>query len=192
METEEIKVKLDESLQESVKFYDIIKDHQIEDEKEYEEATELLKATKGKIKLLDQERTLTVKPLNDQVRQINSWYKKPLDKLKSIESTMKKMLAQYQLRQRQEQEKLLAQAASEKTDHAEAQLLVMQAAKKTAPAISGVSVREVWKWDLSDESKVPMEYYSLDHSKIDAAVKSGKRDIPGIRVYQDAQVAVRA
>lgn len=192
METQEIKIKLEESLQESVKFYDIIKDHEIADETEYEEATELLKATKGKIKLLDQERTLTVKPLNDQVREINAWYKKPLDKLKAIETTMKKMLAQYQLRQRQEQERLLAEAASEQTDHAQAQLLVMQAAKKTAPVVSGVSVREVWRWELVDESKIPMEYYSLDHSKIDAAVKSGKREIPGIRVYQDAQVAVRA
>lgn len=192
METQEIKVKLEESLQESVKFYDIIKDHEIVDEKEYEEATELLKATKGKIKLLDQERTLTVKPLNDQVREINAWYKKPLDKLKAIENTMKKMLAQYQLRQRQEQERLLAEAASEQTDHAQAQLLVMQAAKKTAPVVSGVSVREVWKWEFKDASKIPMEYYSIDHSKIDAAVRSGKRDIPGIRIYQDAQVAVRA
>jgi len=191
METQEIQVKLQDSLQESVKFYDIIKDHEIADEQEYQEATDLLKATKGKIKLLDQERTLTVKPLNEQVREINSWYKKPLDKLKTIESSLKKMLSRYQLRQREEQAKLLAEAASEQTDHAKAQQLVMQAAKKTAPAISGVSVREVWKWELEDASKVPSEYLTVDHSKVDAAVKSGKRDIPGIRVYQDAQVAVR-
>lgn len=192
METQEIQVRLKESLEESLRFYDIVKDHKIVDEKEYEEATELLKVTKGKIKLLDQERTLAVKPMNDQVKEINNWFKKPLDKLKSIETVLKTMLGEYQIRQRQEQERLLAAAAAKETNHAEAQLLVLEAAKKTAPAVAGVSVREVWKWDLADEAQVPHEYYSIDPSKIDAAVKAGARDIPGIRIYKDTRVAVRA
>lgn len=192
METQEIQGRLEVSLKESMRFYEIIKDHEIEDEQEYGEASDLLKATKGKIKLLDQERTLTVKPLNDQVREINSWYKKPLDKLKTIESALKKMLAQYQLKQREEQARLLEEAASEKTDHAKAQVLVMQAAKKATPAVSGVSVREVWKWDLVDESQVPQKYYSVDPAKIEAAVKAGEREIPGVRIYKEARVAVRS
>jgi len=53
METQEIQVKLQDSLHESVKFYDIIKDHEIEDEKEYQEATDLLKATKGYAPVLE-------------------------------------------------------------------------------------------------------------------------------------------
>lgn len=192
METQEIQIRLNDSLQESARFYDIIKDHKIADEKEYEEATELLKVTKGKIKLLDQERTLAVKPMNDQVREINNWFKKPLDKLKSIETSLKTMLGEYQIRQRQEQERLLAEAAAKETSHAEAQLLVLEAAKKTAPAVAGVSVREVWKWDLLDEKKVPHEFYSIDPSKIEAAVKAGAREIPGVRIYKDTRVAVRA
>jgi ABC-type proline/glycine betaine transport system ATPase subunit len=192
METQEIQGRLEVSLKESMRFYEIIKEHEIEDEQEYGEASDLLKATKGKIKLLDQERTLTVKPLNDQVREINSWYKKPLDKLKTIESALKKMLAQYQLKQREEQARLLEEAASEKTDHAKAQVLVMQAAKKATPAVSGVSVREVWKWDLVDESQIPQKYYSVDPAKIEAAVKAGEREIPGVRIYKEARVAVRS
>jgi hypothetical protein len=191
METEAIQVKLQESLQDSVTFFEIIKDHKIEDAEEFEQVSELLKVTKSKIKLLDQERTLTVKPMNDQVREINSWYKKPIDKLKSIETSLKEMLADYQVRQREEQERLLTEAASEKTDHQEAQLLIMEAAKKATPAVSGVSLREVWKWDLEEPLKVPMDYYSIDPAKIEAAVKAGVREIPGVRIYKDTRIAVR-
>lgn len=191
METEAIQTRLDESLKESVTFFEIIKEHKITDSKEYEDVSELLKVTKSKIKLLDQERTLTVKPMNDQVREINAWYKRPLDKLKEIESQLKGMLANYQVRQREEQERLLKEAASEQVDHIDAQILIMEAAQQAVPAVSGVSLREVWKWDLEDSLKVPIEYYSIDPAKIEAAVKAGVREIPGVRIYKDTRIAVR-
>lgn len=192
METKEIKIKLEESLKESVTFLGIVKEHEITGPDEYEQVTEFLKVTKHKMKLLDQERSVSVKPLNDQVREINQWFKKPLDKLKEIEVALKKMLTSYQVKQREEQEKLLAAAASASTEHVEAQALILAATKQAPPTVSGLSVREVWQWQVTDLSLIPHEFFSLDHSKLDAAVRNGAREIPGVRVYKDTRVSVRA
>lgn len=192
MENKEIKIKLEESLKESVTFLGIVQDHEIAGADEYEQVTEFLKVTKHKMKLLDQERSISVKPLNDQVREINQWFKKPLDKLKEIEVALKKMLTSYQVKQREEQERLLAAAASAATEHAEAQALILAATKQAPPTVSGLSVREVWQWQVTDLSLIPHEFFSLDHSKLDAAVRSGAREIPGVKVYKDTRVSVRS
>jgi hypothetical protein len=55
-----------------------------------------------------------------------------------------------------------------------------------------VSVSKVWKWELVDPMQVPTEYWSIDPAKLDAAVKAGAREIPGVRVYEDARVIARS
>lgn len=58
-----------------------------------------------------------------------------------------------------------------------------------ANKVSGV--RRVWKFEIDDHSKVPIQYLSPDEKKIKAAVSKGVRDIPGVRIFQDAIMAVR-
>lgn len=50
--------------------------------------------------------------------------------------------------------------------------------------------RKFWTWDKEnyDLTKIPREYLIPNNGKITAAVKSGSREIPGIRIYQDTSV----
>lgn len=42
-----------------------------------------------------------------------------------------------------------------------------------------------WKYEIEDETQVPLAYCSPDSAKINAAIKAGVREIPGVRVYED-------
>lgn len=63
-----------------------------------------------------------------------------------------------------------------------------------APAVAqvkGVSTREVWKFRIVDEEKIPREYLSVNESAIRAVVErtKGKIRIAGIETYSEQQVA---
>jgi hypothetical protein len=195
-----VKARAFEAAKENVEFLEVMKGYVIQSDEEFEDAAELLKVVKHKFKVLDEERTISVKPLNDEVKEINAWFKPALDRLKDCEAELKKIMGAYSLVKQQEQQRLLAEAAKAAeaalvtaTDpQASVMALVQQATAAQAPKVAGVSVSKVWKWELADPEQVPAEYWSIDPAKLDAAVKAGARDIPGVRVYEDARVIARS
>jgi fused signal recognition particle receptor len=62
----------------------------------------------------------------------------------------------------------------------------------TPTSLAGVSGRTEWKGTVIDESQVPREYLVVDMKKINAVVKAGVREIPGVKIEQVAGLAVRA
>jgi hypothetical protein len=53
------------------------------------------------------------------------------------------------------------------------------------------SVRQVWKFEVASPSDVPREFLKVDESLIRAAVNRGVREIPGVRIFAEDQVAQR-
>lgn len=51
--------------------------------------------------------------------------------------------------------------------------------------------RRVWTFEVEDAGKVPREFLCVDEKKIREAIRSGAREIPGVRIFQDLSVAVR-
>ena len=49
----------------------------------------------------------------------------------------------------------------------------------------------VWKHEVIDAAAVPREYLMVDDAAIKAAVKAGIRAIPGVRVFEEAEMRVR-
>lgn len=45
-----------------------------------------------------------------------------------------------------------------------------------------------WKWELLDASLVPVNLKEVSDKLVNAAVKGGLRDIPGIRIYQEDRI----
>jgi hypothetical protein len=66
--------------------------------------------------------------------------------------------------------------------------------ESSVPKQSGISGRTNWKYRIVDESLVPREYLSIDPMKVGAVVRSqkGMTKIPGIEVYPESSVSVRA
>ena len=59
------------------------------------------------------------------------------------------------------------------------------------PKVEGMSTTRRWKGTVIDEAKVPREYLTVDQTKINAAIKLGIREIPGVRIFQDVSLSVR-
>lgn len=168
----------------------------------FEECAAILKDVTGRIKCLDEERKVSVEPLNQEVKRINGWFKPALDRLKEIQTTIKGAMGRYEVRQREEQQRLMAAAAAEAQrvlatspeGMAGAQALVTQAAAAQAPTVTGVSGREVWEWEVVDEAALDRRFLMPNPKAIDAWVKEhGDKDVPaGVKVVKNVRYIVRS
>lgn len=52
-------------------------------------------------------------------------------------------------------------------------------------------VRKVWAFRLTDLSKVPLQYLQLNETAVRNAIKSGERNIAGMEIFQECQVAIK-
>lgn len=52
-------------------------------------------------------------------------------------------------------------------------------------------VRKVWAFRLTDLSKVPLHYLQLNETAVRNAIKSGERNIAGLEIFQECQVAIK-
>lgn len=105
-------------------------------------------------------------------------------------------------RQLEETERLAAAAALEATgsaeDMVEAQALldapaaaVVVPIAKATPKVDGISMRDNWKFEIVDATKIPREYCTPDLVKIGGVVRAmkGAITIPGVRAYNDRTVS---
>lgn len=65
------------------------------------------------------------------------------------------------------------------------------AATPLASASGSASVRREWKAEVIDKAQIPNEFLIVDMKKINAVVKAGVREIPGVKIEQVAGLAVR-
>lgn len=182
-------------------------------------AAEELKRIKGCAKKLGDLRKSMTQPLDAAKQAIMDFFRGPSEQLEVAEKTLKDAMSAYQKelerkaaedRKRaeearlQEQERLQVAAAkaaeSGRTDHA--MDLIQQAATVAAapvavretPSVKGISFRETWRFEITDESLIPREYLIVDETKIRKVVlvMKEKTSIPGVRAYSDKQVAAVA
>lgn len=104
-------------------------------------------------------------------------------------------------RKRAEDERIKRAAELEKEGDKQAAEELIEAPIEVAPVVvpkaeapAGISYRDVWKYRVTDESKVPREYLVLDDKKVGAVVRAlkGEAKIAGIEVYAEKTVAGRA
>lgn len=53
------------------------------------------------------------------------------------------------------------------------------------------SIRARWTYEVVDLAKVPREYLALNPTKVNAAIKAGLRECPGLRIFQEQTTVVR-
>ncbi len=47
-----------------------------------------------------------------------------------------------------------------------------------------------WTFEIIDFSKVPDDYKSLNNTEVNGAIRSGIRDIPGLKIYQEESLSI--
>ena len=150
------------------------------------ELTDFLKTAENKRKEL-------VKPLNDTVKKLNAWHKETVAVAVALNSTLRGMIMNYMLAQ-----KKIAQAAQVaemvKAVQTRAPMVVVEKPPTVVTTDSGATqLRDNWTWELATDkiAEVPPQYLSVNSAAITAAVKSGVREIAGIRIFNAPTVAYR-
>jgi hypothetical protein len=52
------------------------------------------------------------------------------------------------------------------------------------------SVKQVWAFEVMDESLIPREYLLINNQAINMAIRAGTREIAGVRIFQKDQLAI--
>ncbi len=183
---------------------------------------ELAKKIKTVSKGLEDERFNTTRPMDTAKKEIMSLYQEPLDKLVKAENIIKKAVldfdreerrkaeeqqaklrAEAEERARKERERLEAQAlkAIDKGKEEKAEHLIEQAeaVQIFAPVIQmpvhkahGTSVRQVWKYRITDVNLIPREYMIPNEKMLGAMAKSTHDavKVPGVEFYSEDSLAI--
>jgi hypothetical protein len=165
---------------------------------EYEQAAKLLMNVKEKIKLVDEKRKEFTGPLNKTVKNINAFFKAPLDDYRAAEQALKLAMAKFHnAREEARKQALLeAQKAAQSQEKAVFVEKMEKAADNQAPEAAGTHTREVMCFEVVDPSLVPRHYCTPDDKKIRAALDNvtdnvGEKSlltIPGVRVWKETKV----
>ena len=167
---------------------DVIDGFQIENAENAELAKEVLSELKEKLELVEETRTSITKPLLEAKRKVDALFKPVTTSLKASLDTMRGRLGKYTAQQREEAQRLLAEASQSDPEEAAALVAASNRAKAEAP-----SVREVWRFEIEDASKLPKEFLIPDEKAIGAVVCSqkGNAKIPGVKVFVEHRAVIK-
>ena len=173
-------------------------------------ATEMIGQVKDLEDKIESRRKEIIDVPDKFVRKTNAFVKPMMDRLKAIEGKggiINRKLADYSMRvelQRREierkqnearielQRQVDAEAAAKGVESVVIAPVAMPTRKEPVRSDSAVSSAVmVWKHEVIDAAAVPREYLMVDDKAITAAVKAGIRAIPGVRIFEDAEMRVR-
>jgi len=164
-------------------------------------AVEVEIAAKKRIKRIEDLRVAFVKPLNDQVKMINDTFKKEAQPLINLEFKIKSARRTYALELEAIAQKKRAeefQKARESQDEVGAGIQSILAVPEPETAVrtseGTASIKKVWTFEVEDEKKLRKYYpqlFVLDEKALRAMITGGKREIAGVRVFQDFQAVTR-
>lgn len=184
-----------------------ITEFHISDETIYEAAEfrAELKAFREKAAVSEKE---IVAPLKKQYEDARAPYLALRKKIDEVESLLNRRLSEYAaaenerrrlIEQREREVQLAAlkaaQEEAEKKGDVEAVIALEEAQThvETKPqenklrsveiGTAKVSFRDNWTYEITNAAELPREYLCPDAAKINAAVKAGKREIPGLRIF---------
>jgi len=185
-----------EASQEATEIAKAAKEVIVNSDQSYQEASECLVEIKGKAKSLEAQRKEITTPLLKAKRNVDDLFRPALNSLKAAETAIKKGLVEYQRKAQELQKKALESVREELEEgseegNGEKVRELLTKAQKDAPAVAGISIRTVTKYEITDESLLPREYMQPNTGTIRKAALAGK-EIPGVRVWKEESIAASA
>lgn len=203
MTTEIMTVKTSALLAQSAAITEKAASIQVTDTISQADAVSFLGNVAKALKAVTERRRFFVDPLNAQVKAVNALFAEFTEPLEQADKLVrgKVMTYQQQERLRAEAEKQAALAAAAVEDvpvpKVDGQLVnvgtgeVVEAAATTVRSFDGsATFRERWTFEVTDPKAVPDAFKMVNEKAIGAAVRSGVREIPGVRIYSVQEMAV--
>jgi hypothetical protein len=176
-------------------------------------ATEFLTGVKARQKRVEELRKFFVDPLNQQVKKINDMFRPPAEKYKSMEAIVKRKIADYTIaeeRKRIEAERKLQEQHQKQVEKDIAKgkpveyglTPTIEKPEATVRTETGsATTKKVWKFQLANlaelvsacvEKPELIKFLQLNETAVRGAVAEGARNIPGVTIFEDIEVSVRA
>lgn len=161
------------------------------------QASDLRAMLKSNHKQLEEIRKEIVNPYNTRVKQINKLFREKYlsDPKKAIDNLSAKITVY--IKDQERMQRAMEEAALSDIEDEKEKKHVIEASKTKGPeTIRGAyghktHTRKVWKYKVTDLSKVPSEYITIDHKSVMDAISDGTREIEGLDIYQDTVIATR-
>jgi hypothetical protein len=168
----------------------------IDSQEDLDFAGEILVDVKGKKKALENERGKATRPLLDALNVIRGWFKPAVQYLDRCEGKLKTKIAEYHREQRRRQQAALEAAgdASMRGDAEVARTQMQRAQEAQVHKVSGVQMRSVIKWEVTDFAKVPRKFLMLNEKAVQQHIMQHGADakIDGVKIWRDVSVAAKA
>ena len=184
----------------------------VENELEAGVASDFLKGIKDTEKKIEAKRLLYTGPLNQSLKALNADFKKlkaPLIEAKKVVSDKilswraieaeKERKAEI-VRQKAEEEKIrkiqeTCESGLEAKDKQEMIEEIMEVKeeviiKKVGTTIGNTQARKLWTYEILDFNKVPDKYKMINPVEVNADIRAGEREIPGIKIYQKETLSI--
>ena len=177
-------------------FIALAANHVVQDQPSADQANDILMKLTAGLKEVEKKRKSFTAPINESLKEINGTFKAITEPIEAAKAALSKRLmtwrAAEQRRIAEEQEKAW------KEEERRRKIQEAHAAKghKVAETITPVEkpmpfsvqdttkTRTQWTYEIVDESQIPREYLIIDKTGIMTAVRSGARNIPGVKIYQ--------
>lgn len=157
-----------------------------------EEAMNLVARVKGYEKRIEEIRKRLNEPYRRMMNYNNEKCKPFTDRFDRIISIMKTKIDVWKIKYEEEQNALEKEAEllRDALQLEVTPFLKTEAQLRTGDALS--YEKTTLKFEIEDESQVPREYLMVDEDKVNAALKAGIRNIPGLRVYTEKKTIIRS
>lgn len=186
----------------------------VESQEDMEKASEYLGTIKGRIKRLEEVQEFFTGAMKRELKEKTAFFKGQIDPLKQELDALKYrcsafIRAQEHARLAEEERLLKIRQAADAKREEKGQAPIMtpvktvEAAPTTTVATSGkTTARKVWKFQIEEHTKIPGYIVSevmalaLEKGLYDQVIRrhvmAGTREIPGVKIYEDFEMAVSA
>ena len=147
-------------------------------------------------KAIEKRRTDITKPLNASLKAANAMFKELAAPFLEADGILRAKITRFHDIKEAQAEKMrerrLEKAAeAEEAGDEETALVYEQKADEVEAKVGKSTVTKRWTFEVVDMAKVPREYLEINSGTVRQAIKDEVREIPGLRIYQEAGVSVR-
>jgi hypothetical protein len=180
---------------------DVAPSFEVNDESDLETASEMLGQVAAALKEIEAQRKELTGPLNTVVKKLNAAAKNAAKGLDTASLQLRSSIKGFHERQAQARAAAEAQArASSQQKVTDPGLLPAVAERKVTTSTGSVGSRQRWTFEVVDVQALikaaaadeGLQDYLLVHTQlVNQFVKQGGRELPGVRIYETADVVVR-
>lgn len=166
--------------------------YEITNVQQVDEASVFLRELQQTEKRIEDKRTEITKPMNQSLKAINDLFKKVSAPIIQARGLLTNRILTWRREEADRIEKEEARRRKIQDAHAEMghEVNAPVMIQRTETTIGNTRVSKVWKWKLEDFGKLPDDFKGIDGVKINAVIRGGIREIPGLKIYEEEALSV--